>query len=325
MTFPVISPAALSVIVQGPVVGGPERPGHERLTWRAIESVRRAFPGAEVILSTWNDSDIRGLAPDITVISADPGAFTCRRPGLEDYVNGVNRSIVSTLAGLRAAARPYAVKLRSDCEMIHDGLLAHWQVHAERCDEMRVFSDRIICGELFSRDPYITSFLFHPSDVFHFGRTNDLLRLWDVPLAAAADTERWRDSCFNRPWVISEGLPIRYVPAQYLWITALNKAGHEFSLDHCMQMPRSIVGASEMSLLNNFSLIDERSLGLAFPAAFLRASTDATYTRRTWQKLYEMYCVRRNRGEIEKRSRRVAARALLRKTRYVLENMAWKS
>ncbi len=313
------------MIVQGPVVGTPEQAGHERLTWRALESVRRVFPGAQVILSTWTGSDLHRLEADVIVSSADPGPAVCRRPGVEDYVNGVNRSIVSTLAGLRAATRPYAVKLHSDCELIHDGMLWHWQAHSERCDELRVFTDRIICGELFSRDPYITSFLFHPADVFHFGRTEDLLRLWDLRLAPAEETERWRESRFNRPWVMPEGLPIRYVPAQYLWIAALKKAGYDFSLRHCMELPHSLVGASELSLLNNFSLIDERSLGLAFPASFLRASTDATYSRLTWQKLYEMYCVRRDPRELAKRSRRVAARAMLRKTRYALEKLQWKS
>ena len=315
----------MSVIVQGPVIGGPEKAGHERLTWRALESVRRVFPGAQVILSTWSGSDLRKLEADTIVCSTDPGSIVCKRAGTEDYVNGVNRSIISTLAGLRAATRPYAVKLRSDCELIHDGMLAHLEAHSERCDEFRVFTDRIICGELFSRDPYITSFLFHPADVFHFGRTDDLLRLWDQPLAPAEDTERWHESGFNRPWVMTEGLPIRYVPAQYLWITALKKAGHDFSLRYCMELPHSLVGASELSLLNNFSLIDERSLGLAFPASFLRASTDATYSRRTWQKLHEMYCVRRDPRELAKRSRRVAARAVLRKLSYALARLKWKA
>ena len=100
-----IQPYDISVIVQGPIMGGAER-----LTGRAIESVRRVLPGAEIILSTWHGSDTGALACDALVLSDDPGATNWLRRGdaaaLDKKLNNGNRQIVSTRAGLARATRP---------------------------------------------------------------------------------------------------------------------------------------------------------------------------------------------------------------------------
>jgi len=61
------------------VAGKPEDSPALRLTAAYLDSVRRHLPSAEVILSTWAGSDSRGLAPDMLVESADPGAECCFR------------------------------------------------------------------------------------------------------------------------------------------------------------------------------------------------------------------------------------------------------
>lgn len=316
-----IEPTQLSVVIQGPVVGGPDIPRAQRFTFRAVASVRRVLPDAHIILSTWEGSDVRDLEVDDLVISADPGPFILKNPGYPEYVNNVNRQIASTLAGLRATKREFAIKLRSDCELLHDGFLGHWDEFPQRSKDLRVFSSRIVCGELFTRDPRIISYLFHPADIFHFGKTKDLLRYWDVPPAPAEETLFWRDRIRTRLFGGTEGLEVRYVPEQYIWLGALRKAGHEFALGQCCEIPRHLIGASELSILNNFRIVDERSLGVVFPSGFLRHGAWKTYSRQEWKKLYELYCVRGNMEEIEARVQLVAHWASVRRRRWMYDRI----
>ena len=302
-------------------MGGPEIPRQQRYTVRAVESVRRVLPGAQIILSTWQGSDTSDLDIDKLVTSADPGPYVLKNPGYPDYVNNVNRQITSTLAGLRAATRSFAIKLRSDCELLHDGLLNHWEEFPHRSANLKVFSSRIVCGELFTRDPRIISYLFHPADIFQFGRREDLMLFWDVPLAPAGETLHWRDKLQTKILGGTEGLEVRYVPEQYVWISALRKAGHEYELGQCCEIPRSLIAASELSILNNFRIVDERSLGMVFPSGFLRHGVWKTYSRQEWQKLYELYCVRSDKEGIEARVELVSKWASIRHRRWMLDRI----
>lgn len=316
-----ISPDQISVVIQGPVMGGSEIPQQQRYTYRAVESARRMLPGAQVILSTWQGSDTSNLNVDELVTSADPGPYVLKNPGYRDYLNNVNRQITSTLAGLRATTREFAIKLRSDCELLHDGLLNHWEEFPHRSGHLKVFSSRIVCGELFTRDPRIISYLFHPADIFQFGKTEDLVRLWDVPPAPAEETLHWREKIPTKLLGGAEGLEVRYVPEQYIWIATLRKAGHEFALGQCCETPRGLIAASELSILNNFCIVDERSLGVVFPSGFLRHGVWKTYSRQEWQKLYELYCVRGDKDEIAARVELVSKWASIRRRRWMLDRI----
>ena len=290
----------LTVVVQGPVFGSGAEPAEERLTERAIQSIRRNLPGAEVVLSTWEGADVRGLAPDVTLFNRDPGVFVhqFKKSRLD---NNVNRQIVSTLAGIRAATRPHVLKLRSDCEINHPGFLRYWKKYQERAPELTVFENRIVSGELFARDPVLVSYLYHPSDVFHFGTQGDMLRLWDIPLAPAAETVAWREKCENRPWYDKRWQTVRYVPEQYLWIAALRKAGYSDALDYCQQMSRPMLQRSELSIVNNFAIIPERSLGLVVPPRFGRLGSRETYSHAIWRRLLKIHVESHDAKAIAKR------------------------
>lgn len=94
----------LSLVVQGGV--------NNPLTARCMEALRKQFPNAELILSTWESSDVTGLLADKIVFSPDPGATVCDE--VAGVLNNVNRQLVSTKAGIAAASRPFILKTRTD-------------------------------------------------------------------------------------------------------------------------------------------------------------------------------------------------------------------
>ena len=167
-----IDPREVSFVVQGPVVlDGPAATRH------VCASIRAFFPGAEIVLSTWQDAQILGLDVDTVTRSDDPGPLP--------WAGNVNRQLVSSLAGVRAAGRPYVVKLRTDTPFHSAALLDHWGRWPVRPDELRVFEERVLVPNIFMRRPtYLSPIPLHPTDWSYFGTRGDLLRLFDVGLVS---------------------------------------------------------------------------------------------------------------------------------------------
>lgn len=167
-----IHPSQISVVIQGAV--GP-------ITRHTILSIRQFLPGAEIILSTWEQSDLGELQADRVVLSRDPGGL----PGIKKRLpepNNVNRQIVSTAAGLARATRPYAVKIRADAYLIHAGFL-NFDV-----------AERIAVCSFFTLDPTMFEHVpYHISDWFQFGPTALLQQYWDVPPMSVEDAT-WYDT-----------------------------------------------------------------------------------------------------------------------------------
>src|SRR5277367_6682727 len=96
----------ISIIVQGPVF-------KDGITARCLKSLRANLPDAEIILSTWQGSDTTGLEFDRLVENQDPSPIWLLDPFLKrTQINNIIRQMISTVAGLNAATRPYALKFR---------------------------------------------------------------------------------------------------------------------------------------------------------------------------------------------------------------------
>ena len=151
---------------------------------RNIRLTRKILPGARVILSTWEGSDVpRGVGVDQVVMSEDPGSLPPLK--LDDNkVNNGNRQLLTTQAGLAAVTTPYAVKLRTDCRLEHAGFLDFYAEQLKR-DEGR---ERLLACSFFTLDPTVFERLpFHLSDWFQFGTTAQLQAYWSAPAITQAE------------------------------------------------------------------------------------------------------------------------------------------
>ena len=105
----------LSVVVQGAV--------SPLETALCLKSVRKYLPEAQIILSTWNGSDIShfdGLYDEI-VLSDDPGAviFDIK----DKKTNSLNRILVSSREGIKVAKKTYVLRIRTDLILKNNNLL----------------------------------------------------------------------------------------------------------------------------------------------------------------------------------------------------------
>ncbi len=275
-----VTPQQIAVVVQGPIVteGG--------LTRRCLESLRRVLPGAEVILSTWEGSDVTGLLYDRLVTSADPGPAVALLDG-GCLPTNVNRQIVSTRAGLALAEHPFALKFRTDVELLHAGFLDFFHRYPARAAEWQIFSERLVILDHFSRNP-ARGFtrLFHPSDMLAFGRTDDLRRLWSLPLASTPV----RDSNPSAPSEILDRPAIDGVPEQYLWLACLNQV-RPVQLPYWQHDAPDLRRLSELTIANNFVILHRRQFSVRLPKHKLNLDEWATlYTHGDWRRLYREHC-----------------------------------
>jgi hypothetical protein len=280
----------LSVVVQGRIFGDPHDPYEKQLTLQCIESIRNLMPQAEIIVSTWEGSDVSHLSYDKVVFSEDPGgtAYNIHEP---KFLNNNNRQIVSTYNGLKAATKKYAIKMRGDCKFIDTDFVKYWQTDYPRADKYRFFKERVIILTHFSRSPRRIPQLIHPSDLFYIGLLEDLLNLWNIPLQPEPQTTRafpLEKRIINNS-LESSFYRMKFGAEQYIWYSFCKKNGLDLELKYFGDIPKAKILASEMSIINNFIIVEPEKLGLLMPKRFINYPFNDLYSHQEWLKLNKIY------------------------------------
>jgi WavE lipopolysaccharide synthesis len=247
----------VSVVVQGPI---------EARTPEVIASVRRHLPAAQLIVSTWAGATARGLDIDDLLLNEDPGSVPWREPdGSPSPRNSnTNRMLRSTRLGLRRAERPFALKLRSDSPLTHDGFLSWWGRFDRRVPTLKVFESRIVTTSIATRPGRtMPGYLFHPSDCAHFGLTSDVVQLWST-----AEIDEEANATFRPPPGadgVAPGPAPRHWNEQVLWLGCLAGSGNPVDYPFTGYIGPGIIELSDLSLVNNFTVLESWQFGVAFP------------------------------------------------------------
>lgn len=279
----------ISVVVQGPIVGKPEDDVNVRHTFLCLESIRTCLSDAEIILSTWIGQNTGGLDFDLLVESEDPGGHVFHRT--EKYYNNINRQILSTRNGLAKVTREYAIKIRSDMVLTGLGFMDFFDVYDQRDAKFSLLQKKVVIPSIYSRNPRrVFPFPFHPSDWFFFGRTEDVVAIWDVPLADEPFMSRWFE---HHPRPKHDPYPFllcRYLPEQYLWTSFLRKY-LEIDFDYFCQTSRDVIVNSERSLVGNLVMGSPEQLNVQF-LKYSHKFEDwiSVYGHDEWRALYLRYC-----------------------------------
>ncbi len=308
----------ISVIVQGPLAGRPGNAPETRLTEKTLQSIRRHLPGAEIVLSTWKGSDPSGMDFDRFVESDDPGALPYT--DFPDLRNNVNRQIVSTRAGLLRASRPFALKLRSDMLLRSAGFLDFFDRFPRR-STASILESKVVTCTMYSRLAYFGpvthpppwdrkpgeptrdvkfGWPYHPSDWFHFGRLQDVVSIWDVPLAPEPQDSRW---FVGRPRPLNDPGPHsmnRFTPEQHVWLSFLRKH-RAVDFEHKWDVREETIEGTERSFASDLVLVTPAQAGVVFakyrPPSLARGPMDwlvngagSCYTYGMWKELYRRHC-----------------------------------
>ena len=265
----------VSFIIQGEI--------NYETTSQTIENIRRFFPYAEIVLSTYEGSDISGLDYDKIVFVEDPG-FYYYDDQVESKKNNINRQILTTAVGLKAATRKYAFKLRSDFVLTGTGFLEYFNKFTQTDPEYRVFEHKVLSCVFFARDPRGENSLpFHPSDIAFFGLRTDLLNLFDIPFMTEEESTlyKFKDVCY-----------CKYVPEQHIWVNCLLKNGKDINFKHQRDISEEIAVATEKYAVSNFIYLDWVQFNLLPPERLTKFSNNDFHdviTHVEWQQLYKKY------------------------------------
>jgi len=252
----------ISVIVQGAV-------NRER-TKKTLVSIRKNLPDAEIILSTWEGSNVEGLEYDVLILNKDPGAVLQKKGKKKKFYSNINRMIFSTNNGIKKAERKYILKLRSDASVDSTAFLEAFDKFPERCDRYKLFNHRILASTLFSKfslnNKLVKSELpFHVSDWWFFGLAEDVKKLL---LSAELVEEPYFSNYFEYPDnqnknSIYELYDWKFAPEQYIGYSCFSKYYDDIRMDDCSDISASINEKSQICLANNFIFLEYKQSGIS--------------------------------------------------------------
>ncbi|ATR84284.1 WavE lipopolysaccharide synthesis [Pseudomonas sp. HLS-6] len=251
----------ISIVIQGPLY---RNLSPERGIFACIASIKKHFPTAEIIVSTWTHEDTSGIEADQIVVSEDPGYFLdCSGNQFNS-----NRMLRSTLSGIQAATRPYVMKFRADHNMTSTSLAVIGEPEHFAPDEPKLFKTPITITTLYIRNPIKVPMLFHISDLVQFGTREDMLSFWNQPLFK--ENEVFHSRPFRNPFGNFTGYSAAYKMAeQCLMLGAMRMHGIDVHLMHPCQVRISDLKLWESILRINFRVIEYSEAGVDFPERFL--------------------------------------------------------
>ncbi|NFO10206.1 hypothetical protein FDB29_03590 [Clostridium botulinum] len=273
----------ISIIVQGAI---------NEYTKKSLLSIRKNFFNAQIILSTWEDSNVSGLEYDEVVFSKDPGSEII--DDISRTFNNVNRQIVSTKAGLKIATRKYILKTRSDIIWKSDDILSYFGKYDKEFKPKHFFNRILICN-YYTRNPKILPLPFHMSDWVAFGCKEDINLFYNIHLQEN-DEMRWFKKNEKENERFYTNLLVKYVPEQHICLNFVRKF-YDVKCDSFYDASIKNITLTEYILANDFVVLNyDEQLNINFPKynpnRYLEKFT--LISNKQWIELYKEYCMGKN-------------------------------
>ena len=163
---------------------------------RSIQSIRKYFPNAKIILSTWKGSDCKKYDIDDLVLSDDTKIVDYFYKN-QNILNNINRQIISSKNGLKKSKTKYSVKLRNDMVFTSNNLLKILgNLKTNKCKHFDLRAELVTPTDL-CINPEKSSLLFHLNDWIVGGLTEDVKKVFDIPLMNKKDLIYFKDKNLN--------------------------------------------------------------------------------------------------------------------------------
>lgn len=285
-----IKSSDISVVVQGLVVGGSGDDEKDRFTYRCLQSIRKNLPESEIILSTWENCDVKDLDYDKVIYSKNIHAPQIYMPGtsVNPKLYSVNHQLITTKVGIKCATRPYVMKIRSDMILLNAKCMTYLNKYMKASQsEWSILSARVLVLPTYNPKMYI-KMPFDIPDWFYFGLKEDIEDIFDIPLVDF-------NKCKYR-----DGENILHVEdvigaEQYIWTSFLHKHVN-FQFDNSVDLNHNSIINSERSIAENLVMVPANKLGvlnLKSPYSGYGAKpwlSSGLYTFDEWRMLYRKFC-----------------------------------
>jgi hypothetical protein len=233
----------IAIVIQGPINHS------ESFTFNTVKHYFANFSNIQIILSTWNDEDLS----QFRIFQENPSFHIVRsvKPEFSGMFN-INLQIISTLEGVKKARNlgcDYVIKTRTDQAFLNHKTLNHlWLLRNNYCQGNA--ESRIVA---LSRNTFLYR-LYGISDMFLFGRIEDLELFWGValdtrgnPAFSEKNLMHARSDLTLKDYSISELCEV-YLVANYIRVKGIKL---DFSLKQSLEVYRDL-----------FVIMDSQSLDL---------------------------------------------------------------
>ena len=282
-----ISDRDLSFVVQGNVAI--DKDSGENFTRKACESIRRYFPHAEIILSTWEGQDIQDIPHDLACFSSPIETHSIIRPDGKSYFHTVNHEIITSRKGLALCKRKYAVKLRSDMVFYGEDILKYLHLYENHATENYCFfQERVLVLPCYNYRRTKLAYPYNICDWIYAGLQTDLLDLFSIPLEDYSSL-RIRDG--EKIPRVEDNMGAE----QYIWVAYLRKKGHlqhfynreSFSSEEWLDFEKTI---AENFVFLSADTMQVNILKSPFASYASRPIlSQGLYTNMEWKRLYNSY------------------------------------
>lgn len=280
----------ISIVIQGAV--------DLIATPKCVQAAKESFPGAEIILSTWKNSNVVEIDVDKILYNSDPGGIKCSHA-----IDNTNRQIISSRNGVNHATKQYILKIRSDCCIKSPKMLEFWNLYPDRDDSFQWFEHRVIMPTLYCKrmlDCYSKiPTPFHYSDWLQFGLSKDIKRIWDINTVIAKEfrdfysAQNYMGNKLQRIW-----LEMKYVAETYIFYSGIKKVFPQIKYDGFADYNSENIFQSEQILFNNFILLEPNNIDIVIEkepyrsiikdiSAFRKNQPGCYYTENDFKEIYE--------------------------------------
>ena len=143
---------------------------YDEFTNDVIESYLNVPFVNKIILSCWDDDDLSSFR-DIIDKNVDRIVLVPNKKPTNTGDDNVNLQIFSSFSGIKKSTTEYSIKMRTDQLYDHKSMLNMYEFFIENREKDRIFVPGLY--------PHL---LFHPRDHLFWGKTEDLYKLFDIPL-----------------------------------------------------------------------------------------------------------------------------------------------
>jgi len=296
-----IKSSEISVVVQGAV--------DKELTPKCLLSIRKYLPEAEIILSTWEGTDVSGLSYDKVLLNKDPGAFPYLRNSLKS--NNLNRYLVSSRNGIQKASKKYILKIRSDIVLTGCNFLNWFDEFPRRDKRYSLFEHKVLTSSLYTLEGEldlkegkgkIHSTPYHISDWWHFGFGSDIRLLYSCSIIKDFQNfaQYFTNPNYGIKWMNDRLL--RFPSEQYLGVELAKKKFPDLDFPDCLSYQNVDMEQSRNFVIDNFIMLDYKQSGLLLEKCpykrmqqkFWKISPVVFYTMFSFERYKELYYGRRS-------------------------------
>lgn len=282
-----IDSADISVVIQGAV--------DSKNTPLLLRSVREYLPNAEIILSTWENSDLTYCngCTDI-VLNKDPGAAPMDVAG--NSLLNLNRMLVSTKGGIQRATKKYILKCRSDVILIGNRFLQYFDAFNEREPQYCLAKHKIMLNSLYCMKCEAEGGLIHPtpfhiSDWYCFGLQEDIRLLFSLSAVENVEFARYfayhpKPREYAIPWLNHRLW--KFPPEQYLGVMFAKEKFPGLTFPNCLAYDQVDMELSDRFIINNFIILDPENFSIVSNKNYYSTVSNKLYKapEHVWNGLY---------------------------------------